>query len=71
MKTTKKKDNDEKIRERTEQAVLLGLERLQAILSDPDTAPADVFKGLTLLFERIYHPQAEAAGGDYEIRLTS
>ncbi len=70
VKTTKKKTNDEQIREQAERAALLGLERLQEILSSPDTAPADVFKGLTLLFDRIYQPQGEAAGGDYEIRLT-
>jgi len=67
-----KKNPGRQIRAQTEEAVLIGLERLKSILSDPDTATADVFKGLTLLFDRIYRP-AEGEGapaGDMEIRLS-
>ena len=39
------------------------------MLSDPDAANADVLKGLTLLFERVYRPEA-APGGDMEVRLS-
>ena len=51
-----KKNPGRQIRAQTEEAVLIGLERLKSILSDPDTVTADVFKGLTLLFDRIYRP---------------
>lgn len=66
-----KKNPGRQIRAQTEEAVLIGLDRLKSILSDPETATADVFKGLTLLFDRIYHPAEGdgAAGGDLEIRL--
>ena len=67
----KKKDPGCEIRAQTEQVVLLGLSRLRNILVDPDTPNGDVFKGLSLLFERIY--QRDGGGdnmlGDFEIRL--
>lgn len=60
------------IRAQTERTVLLGLSRLEEILTDPSTSNADVFKGLTLLFERIYQREAEgAAAGDFKLRVTA
>jgi hypothetical protein len=42
----------------------------ESILSDPEAANADVFKGLSLLFERIYQREgADGPLGDFEIRL--
>ena len=51
---------------------LLGLKRLEALLSDPDVSNADVLKGLSLLFERVCEHPGAAGGaiGDFEIRLT-
>lgn len=67
---SKPKDPGREIRAQTEQAVLIGLERLKSILSDPEAANADVFKGLSLLFERIYQREgADGPLGDFEIRL--
>lgn len=67
----KRKDPGREIRAQTEQVALLGLTRLKDILTDPDTPNGDVFKGLSLLFERIY--QRDGADnsmlGDFEIRL--
>lgn len=67
----KAKDPGREIRAQTERVALLGLKRLEEILTDPETPHADVFKGLSLLFERIY--QRESADGsmlgDFEIRL--
>ena len=67
----KRKNPGREIRAQTEQAALLGVERLMQILTDPDTPNSDVFKGLSLLFERIY--QRDSADnnmlGDFEIRL--
>lgn len=67
----KRKDPGCEIRAQTEQVALLGLTRLKDILTDPDTPNSDVFKGLSLLFERIY--QRDGADnsmlGDFEIRL--
>ena len=79
-----RKDPAREIRAQTQQVTLLGLKRLEALLSDPDASNADVLKGLSLLFERVCeHPgaftgfmgmnMAGAAGGaigDFEIRLT-
>ena len=65
-----KKDPGREIRAQTERVVQAGLNRLEGILTDPETSNADVFKGVALLFERIY--QREAADnplGDFEIRL--
>lgn len=68
-----RKDPSREIRAQTQQVALLGLKRLETLLSDPDTSNADVLKGLSLLFERICeHPASTAAAtGDFEIRLTS
>ena len=67
----KRKDPSREIRAQTEQAALLGIERLMQILTDPDTPNGDVFKGLSLLFERIYQRDSTDTGalGDFEIRL--
>lgn len=66
-----RKNPGREIRAHTEQTVLLGLARLEEILTDPATSNADVFKGLTLLFERIYQRDASTApAGDFKIRLT-
>lgn len=67
----KAKNPGREIRAQTEQAVLLGIERLTSILTDPETPNGDVFKGLSLLFERIYQREAINEGmlGDFEIRL--
>ena len=66
----KKKDPGREIRDQTEKVVRIGLERLESILSDPETSNADVFKGVALLFERIYQREAaDSASGDFEIRL--
>ena len=57
-----RKDPAREIRVQTQQVTLLGLKRLEALLSDPDASNADVLKGLSLLFERVCeHPGA--AGG--------
>lgn len=67
----KKPNPGREIRAQTERVVMLGLGRLESILSDPATANADVFKGVSLLFERVYKAEAEAGvSGDFEIRLT-
>ena len=67
----KAKDPGREIRAQTERVALLGLKRLEEILTDPDTSNADVIKGLSLLFERIYQRDAADSGmlGDFEIRL--
>ena len=67
----KTKDLARKIRTQAEQAALLGIDRLAQILADPDTPNGDVFKGLSLLFERIYQRDNAENGmlGDFEIRL--
>lgn len=67
-----RKDPAREIRAQTQQVTLLGLKRLEALLSDPDASNADVLKGLSLLFERVCeHPgAADGAIGDFEIRLT-
>lgn len=65
------KKNQILIRRESEKAVLIGLARLQEILQDPSTLSADVFKGLTLLFDRIYRPDEGGGAPDgFEIRLT-
>ena len=67
----KTKDPARKIRTQAEQAALLGIDRLAQILADPDTPNGDVFKGLSLLFERIYQRDNAENGmlGDFEIHL--
>lgn len=66
----KRKDPGREIRAQTARVAMLGLTRLESILSDPETANADVFKGVSLLFERVYKPEeAGAPQGDFEIRL--
>ena len=67
-----RKDPAREIRAQTQQVTLLGLKRLEALLSDPDTSNADVLKGLSLLFERVCEHPGVAGGaiGDFEIRLT-
>ena len=67
----KTKNPGREIRAQTEQVVLLGIARLRDILTDPDTPNGDVFKGLSLLFDRIYQRDAANEGmlGDFEIRL--
>ena len=69
----KVKDSGREIRARTERVALLGLQRLEEVLTDPETSNGDVFKGLSLLFERIYQRDAAADHmlGDFEIRLKS
>jgi len=64
----KKKDAGRLLREQTVSVALRALERLDALLNDPDTSNAEVIKAATLIFERIYSPHAEGgAAGDYEI----
>ncbi len=67
-----RKDPAREIRAQTQQVTLLGLKRLEALLSDPDASNADVLKGLSLLFERVCEHPGAAGGaiGDFEIRLT-
>lgn len=66
----KTKNPGREIRAQTEEAVQAGLARLKSILTDPETSNADVFKGLALLFERIYQREsADGPLGDFEIRL--
>ena len=67
----KAKNPGREIRAQTEQAALLGIARLTAILTDPETPNGDVFKGLSLLFERIYQRDSadNAMLGDFEIHL--
>lgn len=67
----KTKDPGREIRAQTEQVALLALSRLKEILTDPDTPNGDVFKGLSLFFERIYPRENADSGmpGDFEIRL--
>ena len=62
------KDPAARIRALSERAAIVGLRRLTDLLRDPDSASGDVLKGLTLLFERIYHPD-DGPAGDLEIRL--
>lgn len=67
----KAKDPGCEIRAQTERVALLGLKRLEEILTDPETPHTDVFKGLSLLFERIYQRESADSSmlGDFEIRL--
>ena len=69
---SKPKDPAREIRAQTEQVVKIGLSRLESILTDPETSNADVFKGVALLFERIYQRDSgDGPLGDFEIRLKS
>lgn len=67
---SKPKDPAREIRAQTEKVVKIGLSRLESILTDPETSAADVFKGVALLFERIYRRENDDNPlGDFEIRL--
>lgn len=64
------KCSTERIRQESEKAALMGIMRLQGLFLDESAAPADVLKGLSLLFERIYRPEAPGADTGFEIRLS-
>lgn len=56
------------MQEKSLQAALLAVERLIALLSDPDSSNADALKAATLIFEKIHPlPSGSAAAGDFEI----
>ncbi len=64
-----KKDPEKLLRASGLAAALKAVERLTALLDDPETSHADVVKAATLIFDRVY-PAASGAGdpgGDYEI----
>lgn len=64
----KKKDRAQILREKALEAAVTAVERLESLLSDPETSNADAIKAATLVFERIYPAQAgEAITGDFEI----
>lgn len=64
----RKKKEEQLLREKTASVALRALERLEALLQDPDTANAEVIKAATLIFDRIYSSCAEGGtAGDYEI----
>ena len=64
-----KKDPEKLLRSSSLEAALKAVERLTALLDDPETPRADVLKAATLIFERVYPAGAGAGdpGGDYEI----
>ena len=57
------------VREKAQEAAILGLERLISLLHDPDTSNADVFKAVQLIFDRVMPSQggSDAPGGDFDI----
>jgi len=68
MMAAKKKDAGRLLREQTVSVALRALERLDALLNDPDTSNAEVIKAAALVFDRIDSSHAEGGTpGDYEI----
>ena len=64
----RKRNDAAALREKSLQAALLAVERLSALLSDPEASNADALKAATLIFERVYPAQAGGgATGDYDI----
>lgn len=64
----RKKNEAQLLREKTASVALRALERLDALLNDPDTSNAEVIKAAALVFDRIDSSHAEGGTpGDYEI----
>lgn len=57
------------VREKTQEAAILALERIIQLLRDPDASHADVLKTAQLIFDRIYPAQTDGLenGGDFDI----
>lgn len=65
-----RKQARERLREKTLQAAIRAVERLQRMLRDENTSNADAIKAAALVLERVPSEETEGSGaGDYEIVL--
>ena len=57
------------VRDKTQEAAILALERLISLLQDAETSNGDVFKAVQLIFERVLPAQGggDGPGGDFDI----
>ena len=70
MHSAMRKQARERLREKTLQAAIRAVERLQRMLRDENTSNADAIKAAALVLERVPSEGTEGSGaGDYEIVL--
>ena len=62
-----RKNAAQSLRDKTLQAALVAVDRLRALLRDPQSSQGDVLKAAAMIFDRVSLQQGGGGSGDFEI----